>query len=168
MRTAKAIVTLSLLALAAACEPATTSVTAPDLRVAQMSASSPRSGALHVTKECSAYTGLAGSFCTITSSSLRQIPVGSKVIYAEAASATSLDTDVILDPPGSGNSVAFGHCTLDFSTAEGVCTFSGGTGKFKHFQASVAVSYLSGPNWAWNGTYSFGGTGGTDDDDHED
>src|SRR5690349_4917194 len=31
---------------------------------------SPRSGPLHVTKECSQYTRLAGSFCTITSSNL--------------------------------------------------------------------------------------------------
>jgi len=43
---------------------------------------SPRSGALHVTKECSEYTGHAGSFCTVTSSNLKAIDVGSKVIYA--------------------------------------------------------------------------------------
>jgi hypothetical protein len=41
---------------------------------ARTAASSPRSGALHVTKECSAYTGLAGSFCTITSSNLKGDP----------------------------------------------------------------------------------------------
>src|SRR2546421_1893495 len=53
-----------------------------------------RSGALHVTKECSQYTGLAGSFCTITSSNLKQIAVGSRVVYAKAAGATSANTDI--------------------------------------------------------------------------
>jgi hypothetical protein len=33
----------------------------------------PRSGDLHVTKECSEYKGLAGDFCTITSSNLEEI-----------------------------------------------------------------------------------------------
>ena len=40
------------------------------------SGSSPRSGALHVTKECSQYNLGAGSFCTITSSSLSAIKPG--------------------------------------------------------------------------------------------
>src|SRR5205809_814675 len=40
----------------------------------------PRSGALHVTKECSRYDGTAGSFCTITSSNIPQIMVGSRVV----------------------------------------------------------------------------------------
>ena len=110
---------------------------------------------LHVTKECSEYTGAAGAFCTITSSNLEQIEVGSRVVYAKAAGATSLDTDIILDPPGPGNNKAFGHCRLDFVSLVGRCTFSGGTGKFKWFVAGVDVSHLAGPNWAWHGTYSF-------------
>src|SRR6266550_1368028 len=57
-----------------------------------LSASFPRSGNLHVTKECSQYTGLAGGFCTITSSNLKQIAVGSRVVYAKAAGATSANT----------------------------------------------------------------------------
>jgi len=44
-----------------------------------------------VTKECSAYTGLAGSFCTITSSSLKSIEDGSRVVYDQAAGASSLE-----------------------------------------------------------------------------
>jgi hypothetical protein len=55
---------------------------------ARTAASSPLSGALHVTKECSAYTGLAGSFCTITSSNLKAIRGGSRVVYDQAASAS--------------------------------------------------------------------------------
>jgi hypothetical protein len=143
-------------AIAAVVTIACSDSTAPQLGPEEpLSASSPRSGALHVTKECSEYTLQAGSFCTITSSNLKQIEVGSRIVYAQPAGATSLDSDVILDPPGPGNNTAFGHCALEFATGVGRCTFSGGTGKFTWFHASVAVSYLGGPNWAWDGSYSF-------------
>ena len=60
-------------------------VTASGTVAASVSASSPRSGALHVTKECSEDTGLPGAFCTITSSNIGAIEVGSRVIYLQAA-----------------------------------------------------------------------------------
>ena len=120
----------------------------------------PRSGELHVTKECSAWAGRAGDVCTITSSNLKEIEVGSRVIYARAAdflsSPPSLDSDVVLDPPGPGNNVAFGHCHLNLLTGRGLCTFSGGTGKFTHFDGRADVTPPEdGVNWGWTGTYSF-------------
>ena len=118
-----------------------------------------RSGALHVTKECSQYTRLAGGFCTITSSNLKDIEVGTRVIYAVASGATVLNSDVVLDPPGPGNNVAFGHVVLDLASGQGIVTISGGTGKFMWLHASVVVSRLIRPNWAWDGTYSFSDEG---------
>ena len=118
-------------------------------------AESSRSGALHMTKNCSAYTRLAGSFCTITSSNVKQLPVGTRVVYLLNAGATGLDTDVILDPPGPGANEAFGHVMLDFTTAHGTGTLSGGTGKFRNLHARFAISHLTGRDWAWDGTYSF-------------
>ena len=141
--------------------PAVSSLAAPSGTVASLvSASFPRRGELHVTKECSAYHGQAGEFCTITSSNLDAIEVGSRVVYAKAAdflsSPPSLDSDVVLDPPEPGNNTAFGHCRLNFATGLGLCTFSGGTGKFTHFDASVDVSPpTDGVNWHWSGAYSF-------------
>jgi len=121
------------------------------------SASFPRSGELHVTKECSENAGQAGQFCTITSSNVDAIEVGSRVIYLTARGPAGLDSDVILEPPGPGNNRAFGHCTLIAPVR--LCTFSGGTGKFTHFQATAAVSLPlggpGGPNFSWTGTYSF-------------
>ncbi len=115
-------------------------------------ASSPRSGALVVTKECSGYTGLAGSFCTITSSNLAAIEVGWRINYLQPADLfTPAGSDVVLDTPGPGNNAAFGNCSLGL----GLCIFWGGTGKFTWFHANVDVSYLGGPDWEWNGTYSF-------------
>jgi hypothetical protein len=64
-----------------------------------------------------------------------------------------LDSNVILDA-GSG-SRAVGHCTLDFTSGLGLCTFSDGTGLLAGFSARVEVSYISGTLWAWDGTYKF-------------
>jgi hypothetical protein len=112
-----------------------------------------RSGDLHVTKECSEYKGLAGDFCTITSSNLEEIEVGSKVVYAEAAGAGSLDSDIVLDA-GPGNTAA-GHVVLDLAAGKGVVTFSGGTGTFAGLQAHADVSADPEGLWHWEGTYSF-------------
>lgn len=116
-------------------------------------AASGRSGKLRITKECSAYTGGAGSFCTITSSNLASIPAGSKVLYDQAAGipAGLLDSNVVLDA-GDGNR-AVGRCTLDGVTNLGLCTFSDGTGELTGFQARVEVDCRSGCRW--DGTYSF-------------
>ena len=120
---------------------------------------SPRAGSFHVEKNCDQYSGLAGGFCTITVSTLKQIPVGTRVVYKDAATATAVITDLMLDPPNPGNNVAFGHVNLNRVTRTGNASFSGGTGKFEHFTASVVISFLSPRNWAWDGTYSFGDNG---------
>lgn len=115
---------------------------------------SPRSGNLHETKECSQYFGGAGEYCTITSSSLPAISSGMRVVYLSAAGTDSLDSDLVLDGPGSND--AFGHVTLDFHTLSGVVTFSGGNGRFQGFHASVDVTYDAQAGlWRWDGTYSF-------------
>jgi hypothetical protein len=121
-----------------------------------------RSGTLRVTKECSHYFFHAGDFCTITSSTLKQIEVGSRITYLSAASPEYyLETDVVLDPPGPGNNVAYGHCSVDLTAINGTkgCVFSGGTGKFKWFHAEVKLSLVDPENPAtelvWNGDYSF-------------
>jgi hypothetical protein len=121
-----------------------------------------RSGILRVTKECSQYFLRANDFCTITSSNLKQIEVGSRITYLSAASpAFILETDVVLDPPGPGNNVAYGHCSVDLTAINGTrgCVFSGGTGKFKWFHAEVKLSLVDPEDPAtelvWNGTYSF-------------
>ena len=111
-------------------------------------AASPRSGNLHATKECTGFNGGPGSYCMITSSNLPAIEVGSKVLYLQPGNLfTPAGSDVVLDLPGPGNNAAYGNCSL----AVGRCSFWGGTGKFTWFHASVAVSFLDGPNWAWDG-----------------
>ena len=121
------------------------------------SGSSPRLGALHVTKECSQYDLGAGSFCTITSSNLTAIKPGSKVVYATAAGDPTpgmLDSDLVIDGPGSNT--AMGHVLLDVRTLTGVVTFSGGTGVFTHFHAGpLAVACPAFPDCSWDGPFGF-------------
>ena len=122
------------------------------------SSASPRSGNLHVIKDCNnTYQGQAGDFCTITASNLDAIK-GSKITYAHAAdfATLTLASDIVLNAPGPGNNLAFGHCSLSLATGAGRCTFSGGTGKFTHFQGVVDVSPAQTAGFfAWDGTYSF-------------
>src|SRR5258705_10646356 len=86
-----------------------------------VSASSAQSGSLHVTKECSEFTGNPGTFCTITSSNLSAIKVGSRVYYDQAPGipAGMLDSNVVLSV-GTGD-WATGRCTLDGNTGLGKC-----------------------------------------------
>ena len=116
-------------------------------------AGAPRSGSFQVLKECSHFNGTNGTFCTITDSTLPAIEADSRVTYATVNGFGALDSDVVLDLPGPGNNAAFGHCILNATVTQ--CTFSGGTGKFTHFSATVHVTNLGGGNFSWVGTYSF-------------
>ena len=122
---------------------------------ARTGASTSRARALHVTKECSQYSGQPGGYCTILSSNLRAIAAGSKVFYFEAAGTGGLDSDLALYA-GPGN-VALGHVTLPGET--GVITFRGGTGDFRGFRARAVVSVDDDGIWHWDGTYRFRGRG---------
>ena len=118
-----------------------------------MSTTAQRSGTLQLTKECSEYTGEAGSFCTITSSNLDAIPVGSKVVYTDAMTASGLDTDIVVETPDGDT--AHGHVVLDGETHTGTVTLAGGTGQFGELTADLAVAPLDEPNYSWKGSYSY-------------
>jgi hypothetical protein len=141
------VIAVSLLMVAASILAVTAS--------AQSSRSNHRTRPFHLTKTCppSTYQGQIGGYCTVTSSNVAAIADGSKIFYAQAAGPASLDSDIILYA-GRGNT-ATGHCDLDFQTGLGECTLFGGTGTLDGFHARVDVSYLSGYDWAWDGTYRF-------------
>ena len=112
--------------------------------------------AFHATKDCSGFTGLAGAFCTIRSSNVKALKVGSKIFYFQQAGKTALDSDTVIYV-GRG-SVATGHCLLPLPAKEfGLCTTSDGTGTLAGFQLRVRVTADSTiPKlWHWDGTYSF-------------
>jgi hypothetical protein len=125
--------------------------------VLAVSASNAQNGQLHATKDCTGYQGYAGQSCTIKSSNLGEIKVGSTVFYDQNAGIPVglLDSNVVLDARYGNRAV--GRCTLDLATGLGLCTFSDGTGQFAGFQARVDVSppTPNDPFWHWDGTYSF-------------
>ena len=122
-----------------------------------------RTRQLHITKECSQNTGLAGAFCTITSSNVLGIVVGARVYYDQATNIPvgMLDSNVIVDSL-NGNR-AIGRCTLDRTTRVGLCTFSDGTGNLAGFHARVEVDCTAGCRW--DGPYGFANLNRHDDDD---
>lgn len=125
-------------------------------RVASVSAASGRNGEIHIVKNCAAYTGAAGDYCTITSSNFPEIPPNStKVFYDQAFNVPTgmLDSNVFLSI-GTGD-WAVGRCTLDGTTNLGLCTFSDGAGPLSGFSARVNVSSADGLNYSWDGTYSY-------------
>jgi hypothetical protein len=151
-------VALTALVVAAACSGGDLNQPlSPDRNSIATNESSARSGSLHIEKDCTNYFGRAGDTCTITKSNFKGFEVGSVIHYLQAANPDfTISTDVVLDPPGSGNNTAFGHCTVDLLAGTGVCAFSGGMGKFADLRAIVAVSPVGGPIYAWDGTYSYG------------
>ena len=78
---------------------------------------------LHITKECSGFTGETPSFCTITGSDLAAIPVGTKVMYwgPVLTDPNFLSSRAVLRA-GHGNR-AFGYCQTISAPYHGTCTF---------------------------------------------
>jgi hypothetical protein len=114
-----------------------------------------RTKAFRATKDCSGFTGLVGAYCTIRSSNVKALKVGSKIFYVQEAGKTALDSDTVIYV--KRGSVATGHCLLRFATGVGLCTLSDGTGTLAGFQLRVRVTASSSiPKlWHWDGTYSF-------------
>jgi hypothetical protein len=131
------------------------SFTALTVSLSAASPQAPMKKAFHATKDCSGSTGLVGSFCTIRSSNVKAIKVGSRIFYFQAGGKTALNSDVVLY--AERGTTAAGHCRLVYATGLGLCTFSDGTGKLAGFQARVRVSLDSKvPKlYHWDGTYSF-------------
>ncbi len=117
-----------------------------------------RSGIVRIVKNCKDYHGAAGETCTITSSNLEEIKAGSTVVYASGADATGfLDTDIVILSRGSGKRLATGHCALSLVTGDGRCTLAGVKERLREFHADVVVSHLKDADFAWTGTYGYGG-----------
>jgi hypothetical protein len=113
----------------------------------------PRSGVLHITKEC---PHIDQGFCTITGSNLNAIDPGMNVVYTNLHIENGVViSDLFVDGPG--NNDAYGHVDLTIATWSGPLTFSGGTGRFRGFHAAVTVTcdQPNGTPCSWDGTYSF-------------
>jgi hypothetical protein len=109
---------------------------------------------LHITKDCSQYTGQIPSYCTITASNLPAIPAGTRVWYYGPVISSSVITSssVVIK---AGKNTATGYCQVDNRTGGGMCTFWKGTGALAGFHALVTVSAESDVVFHWDGRYDF-------------
>ncbi len=113
--------------------------------------------ALHMTKDCSANTGIAPTYCTVKASSLKAIPPRAKVWYLGPVltDAYFLSSNIKIDA-WHGNT-ATGYCQVDARESTGICTFWKGTGTLTGFHAVLQVSIDDKGLWHWDGTYYFPG-----------
>jgi hypothetical protein len=112
--------------------------------------------AFHATKDCAGNSGKAGGYCTIRSSNVKAIKVGSKIFYLQAETKTGTDSDIVIYVgPGT---MATGHCFIQNKVVAGLCTVSDGTGALAgfHFRARVRPDRTVPNLYHWDGTYGFG------------
>ena len=110
---------------------------------------------LHITKECSEFTGETPSFCTITGVRPRGDPGRDQGhVLGTGAHGSQLPEQ----PGGPSCRTRQPGVRLlpdDRDPYHGTCVFWRGTGTLKGFHASVDVTYVSGADFDWDGTYVF-------------
>ncbi len=133
-------------------------VAATILAVSACTAASPAADAhkaFRLDKTCVADVG-----CTIVSSDLDAIPVGTVITYTAIGDGSTLQQNATFTV---GNGSASGFCDFnhDGKPLAAQCTFLSGTGTLKGFHLVADVTLTGdgkGPDsvWHWNGTYWFG------------
>ena len=115
---------------------------------------------IHLVKDCSTFTGTTPSYCVVSSSEFRAIPVGSKVWYLGPILQDTLflSSNVLLDT-GHG-STATGYCINQARPdgdprSTGMCSFWEGTGDLAGFHAVVDVSIDASQEFHWDGVYYY-------------
>lgn len=98
--------------------------------------------------------------CTIVSSDIDAIPVGTLVKYSQIGDGSTLQQNATFT---TENGSASGFCDFnhDGKPLAAQCTFLSGTGALKGFHLVADVTLTGdgkGPDsvWHWNGTYWFG------------
>ena len=104
-----------------------------------MNTGAPRSGTLHVTKECSQYTGEPGSFLAPSPlrTSMRSRSARRSSTPRRSRPRAVLDSDIVVNTP-TGDA-AYGHVVLDGATQSGMVKLAGGTGQLAQLAAGLVV-----------------------------
>ena len=111
--------------------------------------------AFHLDKTC-----VAGVGCTIVSSDIDAIPVGTIIKYSAIGDGSTKQKNATFTV---GSSSASGFCDFnhDGKPLAAQCTFLSGTGSLKGFHLIADVTLTGDGNtpdsvWHWDGTYWFG------------
>ena len=128
-------------------------VAAPSPTLPAATAGSPTGTAIHLVKDCSAFTTEIPSYCVVSASDLGAIPVGAKVAYLGPLldNPYFLSSNVRIDD-AHGNT-ATGYCIFDARPTEerGFCTFVAGTGTLDGFTAILKVTIDALGDWHLDG-----------------
>lgn len=110
---------------------------------------------LHAVKDCSTYTGVVPSLCTIAKSDAAVLPVGTRVWYQGPVLTNIyfLSSVTVLDD--EAGDTATGYCIYGAEASRGMCSFYAGTGKLDRFHALVDVTIDASGLWHWDGMYYF-------------
>lgn len=112
---------------------------------------------IHLTKDCSTYSGEIPSLCTIETSDLSLLPVGTKVWYEGPILTNNyfLSSNMLLE--AGPNATATGYCIFDARAIAqtGLCTFWAGTGSLTGFTAILHVTIDDQGIWHLDGEYYF-------------
>jgi hypothetical protein len=111
--------------------------------------------AFHLDKTC-----VTGVGCTIVSSDLAAIPVGTLITYTKIGDGSTLQKNATFTTK-DGSASGFCDFNHDGKPLAAQCTFLSGTGALTgfHLVADVTLTGEQGsPDavWHWNGTYWFG------------
>lgn len=108
---------------------------------------------IHLVKDCSEFTGVIPSHCTISGSDYAPIPIGAKVNYLGPLLINPhfLSSNVLLDD--ERGSTATGYCMFDARPTEerGLCTFWDGSGALATFTAIFVVTIDATGQWHLDG-----------------
>jgi hypothetical protein len=122
-----------------------------------------QNGQFHIVKDCGTFSGVPGSsFCQIVSSSLPELPAGTKIYYDQITAGPTAGTAGFLDSNVfvyiNESQWAVGRCTVPNDNKPGLCTLFDGVGPLAGISARIVVTYVpggDGARYAWDGTYSF-------------
>ncbi len=118
----------------------------------------PATTPLHMTKECSGYTNVAPTFCSVTGSDLALVPKGTKIWYwgpdLGMDDPVMLATNATID--AGQNNLAQGFCSgdqTDLDHQKGYCVFWAGTGTLAGFHALINITAAATGDVHWDGIY---------------
>ena len=110
---------------------------------------------IHLVKDCSTFTAEIPSYCEISSSDYRPIPVGAKVVYLGPLLDNQYFLSSNVDIDDAHGNTATGYCIFDGRPTEerGFCTFWAGRGALAGFTAIFKVSIDALGEWHLDGEY---------------
>jgi len=135
--------------IAAACAQGTATPTAPSASATASESSASIQESLLLTKICAPDE----PHCTVKTSSAGPIPVDSDIEYFGPLLLNRTTSRIVVTTPGGDT--ATGNCSLSYTTFEGTCVLTEGTGALAGLHASLKVFESAPGVFTWEGRYHF-------------